>query len=99
MENDDIVGYSVGQMRDRPPVFKSTREGYITDFSVAESHHRRGIGSKLVSAMLDWFRDNDITRAEVHVVHANATGVAFWRATGFKPHLDSLRLTLKSGFL
>ena len=50
-----IVGYILGWVKERPPVFKLRKVGCIFDLLVIEEFRRKGIGKKLVREMLAWF--------------------------------------------
>jgi ribosomal protein S18 acetylase RimI-like enzyme len=50
----NIVGYLLGSIQPRPPVFKVKKEAMITDIFVAQNKRRKGIGTKLVSEFFNW---------------------------------------------
>lgn len=52
--------------------------------SVRQSHWNRGIGGLLLDAMIDWARQNRITRKiGLEVQHVNTRAIALYRSRGF----------------
>jgi len=85
-----IVGYCIGQVMTRPPVFKREVHGFITDMTVTASCRRRGVGTMLLAGMMEWFDSKHIDRVELNVVPGNAAGVNFWRKQGFGDYMHVL---------
>jgi len=85
-----VIGYCIGQMMTRPPVFKKELHGFITDMTVTASCRRRGVGTMLLAAMMDWFASRKIDRVELNVVPGNSSGVNFWRKQGFRDYMHVL---------
>ena len=93
LESSNVVGYTVANIESRPRAFKVTRFGYLMDVSVAQTHRRKGIGSSLANEVISWLKSNNISRIELHVVHQNEVGVAFWHSIGFEPYMDKLKFS------
>jgi ribosomal protein S18 acetylase RimI-like enzyme len=85
-----VVGYCIGQVMMRPPVFKREVHGFITDMTVTAPCRRSGVGSRLLGAMMEWFDAKHIDRVELNVVPGNAAGVNFWRKQGFRDYMHVL---------
>jgi ribosomal protein S18 acetylase RimI-like enzyme len=85
-----VVGYCIGQVMTRPPVFKMEVHGFITDMTVTASYRRRGDGTRLLAGMLEWFEAKRIDRVELNVVPGNVAGVSFWRKQGFRDYMHVL---------
>jgi ribosomal protein S18 acetylase RimI-like enzyme len=85
-----VVGYCIGQVMTRPPVFKMEVHGFITDMTVTASYRRRGVGTRLLAGMLEWFEAKRIDRVELNVVPGNVAGVSFWRKQGFRDYMHVL---------
>jgi ribosomal protein S18 acetylase RimI-like enzyme len=83
----ELVGYVIGVVATRPPVFKELRQGAIYDMCVAESWRRRSVGRRLCESMLAWFRERELDTSEVSVAALNPVSQAFWRAMGFEPEM------------
>lgn len=87
----ELVGYIMGKLDEGPPVFKRRQHGAIHDTCVAASCRRRGVGRKLVAALLDWFRERGLTEVHVGAAACNPVSNAFWRKMGFEPHMVQMR--------
>jgi len=85
-----VVGYCIGQVVTRPPVFKREVHGFITDMTVTASYRRRRVGARLLLGMMEWFRTKDMDRIELNVVPGNAAGYSFWRKQGFRDYMHVL---------
>ncbi len=86
-----IVGYILGWVKERPPVFKLRKVGCISDFFVIEEFRRRGIGEKLVQRMLAWFMNKKLNHVELVVTSRNKLGLTVWEKLGFKEYRKIMR--------
>jgi ribosomal protein S18 acetylase RimI-like enzyme len=84
-----VVGYLLACKAKRPPVLVPPEQGAIQDACVTRSARRKGIGTRLVAAAMEWFRSEELTIAAVSHALGNDMSSAFWRAQGFRPHLAS----------
>ena len=62
---------------------ESTKQAYITMVLVAPEHRRLGIGSALVSCVLDLARRRGFTTCRLEVAESNADAFAIYSALGF----------------
>lgn len=77
----EVVGFVfclVLPMRKEPE-----RELLLYEIGVREAWRRRGVGRKLIAAMTDWMRAEEIETAWVLAGHAGAE--RFYEACGFRP--------------
>jgi len=82
-EDKKIIGYLLGSIQDRPPVFKIKKEAMITDMIVASGKRRKGIGTKLVNEFFKWTKGKKMKYAVLNVVPENLMGKKFWTHHGF----------------
>lgn len=61
-------------------------EGYRSDFGimVAERYHGRGIGSRLVEAILKMARENNVYKIDLEVLQDNKSAFRLYQKYGFK---------------
>jgi predicted acetyltransferase len=78
-----IVGYLLGSIQPRPPIFKVQKEAMITDMFVTNKKRRKGIGTKLVSEFFNWAKIKKMKYAVLNVVPENDPGKKFWTKMGF----------------
>ncbi len=90
-----VVGYTLGWLHERRPIYPAGRYGFISDLFVMPIWRRQGIGRGLVAGMLEWFAKRDVTDIELFVAEANAGAQAFWQAMGFAPFLRLMRRPIR----
>jgi RimJ/RimL family protein N-acetyltransferase len=78
-EDGTIVG-RLSIARDQHPASR-----HVADLGlmVAQSHRRQGIGRALLFAALDWARENDVHKLELHVFPYNKGAIALYEHFGF----------------
>jgi ribosomal protein S18 acetylase RimI-like enzyme len=85
-----IVGYSLGWVS-HPWSYKAKR-GYICDCFVEGAYRRRGIGTALVKAMLEWFKSKGVDCVEADIYSNNIPSLTLFRSLGFREVSKRLRL-------
>lgn len=95
-ENETVVGYSLAEVQGPFPIsLKQDRWGYIDQVAVTESHRRKGIGEKMLSEIMAWFKSKGISRVELELTAQNSVSYSFWRKHGFKDYMHRLYLESK----
>ena len=89
-----VIGYILGEVHSRRPIYPAGTYGFISDISVTASCRRSGVGRELVRTLVAWFRREKVTAIELFVAEANPVSMAFWRAMGFADYLRLLRRDL-----
>ena len=87
-DGDTIVGYSISEIREHKPVFKTSKYGYISDMAVTSKARGNKIGERLLKENLKWFDENEINRIELKMVPENELASSFWRKHGFKTYAE-----------
>ncbi len=64
------------------------RKGFIYHAVIIESHRHRGIGKRLVKAVVKSFEEENITKIGVFVNSDNPSGISFWDSLGFEGQSD-----------
>jgi len=80
-EEGRIVG-RLSIARDQHPASR-----HVADLGlmVARSHRRRGIGTQLLEAALDWARHSEVRKLELHVFPHNEAAIKLYENFGFVP--------------
>jgi ribosomal protein S18 acetylase RimI-like enzyme len=86
LDSNDVVGYSLAQLKIYPPLFQQTLYGYISDLAVKLDYMRNAIGDLLLAGMIKWFKSKHIERVELQVFAHNKMGNNFWKKHGFKEY-------------
>ncbi len=77
------AGFCAGRMRPMPAYYGGGYAGYISDVFVIPELRGVGVGRLLVDAGVQWFRDRDVKRVELHVVWGNTQALDFYRRLGW----------------
>jgi ribosomal protein S18 acetylase RimI-like enzyme len=91
VSEEQIVGYAVGRISMLPGFFERRRRGYIHDVVTREPFRRRGIGTGLVDALLEWMRAGGVTTVELTVSTRNHDAVRFWSRRGFSAYMVHMK--------
>ncbi len=91
-DQQQVVGYIVGQVQPAPPGTLPEWQGVISEISIDAHHYHQGVGRRLVDAARDWFRSRDIEHFIVHVSQRSAVEQAFWRGLGAVKWMEILWL-------
>ena len=94
VDGDRVVGYAVGRISVLPGFFEQRRRGYIHDVVTREAYRLRGIGRRLVEALLDWLRESEVSAVELTVAVKNEEAVAFWTSLGFITYMHHMKRDL-----
>lgn len=89
-----VIGYVLGEIHARKPLYPVGRYGFVSDISVSEEWRRRGVGRAMVNDLMEWFRRRGVTAVELFVAEANPVSSAFWQEMGFAPFLRLVRKEL-----
>ncbi|MBI4193169.1 MAG: GNAT family N-acetyltransferase [Candidatus Colwellbacteria bacterium] len=81
-----IIGYIVGAIEKRPPVYLMEHVGRIGPIFVASRHRGRGVAKHLIRAALDWFRNKPVSHIEANMDARNAPGIKLFTRAGFRVH-------------
>lgn len=90
LENGNVVGYSLSEVKGPSPSLKQEEYGYIDQIAVAASHRRKGVGEKMLVEILAWFASKGFKRVELELTARNAISYAFWRKHGFTDYMHRL---------
>lgn len=91
---DLVIGYCLGVIMEKPPVYADPRHGYIDNICVTEEYQRKGIGERLFREMMEWFSNQGIARIELFAAIRNGRSTRFWRKMGFAPYCEQMALPL-----
>ncbi|GAA4222985.1 GNAT superfamily N-acetyltransferase [Streptosporangium album] len=77
-----LAACGIGLIFDRfpGPTLPDGRCGYIQGMATDPAHRRRGHGRAIMSALLDWYRDGEVQRVDLH---ATSDAEPLYRELGF----------------
>lgn len=95
----DVVGLVRVQALERlevpdVPALAPRRYAMVQELVVAQSHQRRGIGTRLMSEAERWARDRGLTQVELGVYEFNEAALRLYRRLGYSTHSRRLSRTL-----
>ncbi|MBV69748.1 MAG: hypothetical protein CMH52_00235 [Myxococcales bacterium] len=79
-----VVGYILGSIGQRAPVYVVRTVGMIFDLVVDSDHRGQGLGRALVDDLTHEFNRRGITDIQVNYDPNNQEASYFWQALGFK---------------
>ena len=94
--NGEIVGFLLGEIQKRPPVFISAREAYVDSIGVLECYRRQGIGTMMLDAFAKWARERAMPYIMLSVAVENDAAMHLYEKHDFHPMMLSQRKLLES---
>ena len=77
-ENGIIIGYGIGSIRN----FKIP-SGHIYKLAVCQKHRRKGIATKLLKLLEEFFRKNSMKKIFAEVRESNKASLEFFKKNGY----------------
>ncbi len=93
-DDNKIIGYAIGKIGLRPPIFKESKSGFISAIYIKKEYRRKRIGKMFFDELIKWFRSKKLKNVELHAHLKNPKGIKAWEKYGFKSFLYVKRLKL-----
>jgi ribosomal protein S18 acetylase RimI-like enzyme len=90
LDGEEVVGFSVAEIREPPRGMKRGEYGYISEMAVTAEYRRTGIGEKMFAEIMKWFRSRGIDRIELEITSRNIVSASFWGKQGFTEYKRKL---------
>lgn len=90
---DDLVGFSIAEIKRNVPVFKVEKVGYISDLFVKEGFRKTGIASMLKDESFRWLRNKGIRYVSLKMFKGNRIAHQVYRKWGFSD-FDTIMWTM-----
>src|ERR1051325_1852661 len=90
----EVVGYILGEIHVRRPLYPVGKYGFISDICVQDEWRRQGIGKSLVIDMMVWFGRKGVTTIELFAADRSPISRAFWQSMGFNDFLHLMRFEI-----
>jgi ribosomal protein S18 acetylase RimI-like enzyme len=81
-DGQKIVGYSIADILEIPNS-EIKLCGFVNHLYVVKDYRRRGIGEKMYTEILKWFRSKGINVVELQLMAKNQVACSFWRNHGY----------------
>ena len=92
--NGEIVGYLIGELQKRPPIFETPRQAYIDNIGVLERERNKGIGSLMLEAFAEWAKEKKMPSIILNVVVENNPAIRLYEKHGYKTTILTQRKLL-----
>ena len=90
-----LIGYIVGEVHARRPIYPVGSYGFISDICVTAGWRRRGVARALAGSLDRWFIRQKVTSIELFAAALNPESAAFWQAMGYTDYLRLMRRDLE----
>ncbi|MFX0092231.1 MAG: GNAT family N-acetyltransferase [Candidatus Hodarchaeota archaeon] len=90
-----VIGYIHGSFYPWP-MSPNEYYGSLNTIAINPEAQGQGIGKKLVQALLDWFREENIQHISVHVDYRNRIALRLYKKLGFQSYQYRLMIDLES---
>jgi GNAT superfamily N-acetyltransferase len=82
--NNKIVGYAIGELIRRPPVYVVRNIGGLSDMFILSDYRKSGVGKRFFDELIKWFKSKKVKYIELSVDARNEIGKKAWDKYGFK---------------
>jgi len=93
-EDNKVIGYALGELGSRPPVFKIRKIGFISDMFVDKNFRKSGIAKQFLAKLFIWFKSKKLKYIELTVHVKNEIGNKAWAKYGFEDYMKKQRVEL-----
>lgn len=92
----DVVGYAVMELHESPSFKSMTRRifAYMNDFGVKNSCQRKGIGSTLFEACVEWSQNRGASSLDLTVWEFNKKAITFYESCAMEKLSSKMTLRL-----
>lgn len=88
--DNKIIGYLVAKVDKVEQNYRPVERTELENMLVLEAYRSKGVGKKLVSAFLQWSKEQGAQRVFVKAYSPNERAIKFYEKLGFKPHVLEL---------
>lgn len=93
-QDGEIVGFLLGEIQKRPPIFTTSQQAYIDSLGVIQSERNRGIASMMLDFFSEWAREKGLPFIMLNVAVENDIAISLYEKHGFKTMMLSQRKLL-----
>jgi ribosomal protein S18 acetylase RimI-like enzyme len=86
IDGDKVVGYLLGYIKKRAPIFKAERVGYFSECFIDEKYRKKGIARMMVKEFIKWAKSKKLKWLELQASDKNETAIKVWNKIGFKTY-------------
>ncbi len=79
----EMVGFLLGEIQKRPPVFTTTHQAYVDSIGVLESRRHPGIGTLMLDGFAAWAKEKEMAHIMLLVAVENAPAIKCYEKCGY----------------
>ena len=83
-EGGNCIGYVMGWIEQRPPIYRKRKVGYLSNIFVDEAHQKQEVGAQLYRALETWFQERKVDYIEIRADARNSAAMKSFKKYGFK---------------
>ena len=83
-DDSNCVGYVMGWVEQRPPIYQKRKVGYLSNIFVDEAHQKQEVGEKLYRRIEDWFKTKKVDFIEIRADARNIAAIKSFKRYGFQ---------------
>jgi ribosomal protein S18 acetylase RimI-like enzyme len=83
-QDGKIVGFLLGEIQKRPPIFTTAHQGYVDNIGVIENKRNQGIGALMLDSFVEWAKGKGLPYILLNVAVENDIAQGLYRKQGFK---------------
>jgi ribosomal protein S18 acetylase RimI-like enzyme len=93
-QDGEVIGFLLGEIQQRPPIFKTSHQAFLDSIGVVESKRNQGIGGLMLDYFAKWASEKGAPYIMLHVVVENTAAMRLYKKHGFKTMILSQRKLL-----
>lgn len=90
-----LVGSGYAFAKRARPYLDHEQYAYLGFMYTQPEFRGRGINQKIVEALMDWAKKNDLKEVRLTVYNENISAIKAYEKVGFQGHINEMRLRLK----
>ena len=89
--NNCVIGYALGEIHKKPPVFALEKYGFISDVYIIDKFRKQGISKQLFKELYLWFEKKGLSLVELSVHLKNKGAAKTFEKAGFQQYMIKYR--------
>ncbi|MFV8342140.1 GNAT family N-acetyltransferase [Flavobacterium sp. XS2P39] len=92
--DSEIIGSGYARIEAAKPYLNHKLYAYLGFMYTAEKHRGKGVNARIIDALKDWCRSQEILELRLDVYDDNSPAIKAYEKVGFKKHLLNMRMGL-----
>ena len=89
-----LIGSGYARLESAKPYLQHSRHAYLGFMYVEPAHRGKGVNKRIIEALTQWSRSQNITELRLDVYHGNFSAIRAYERAGFTQHMIEMRLGL-----